>query len=28
LRTMNEAPWEGFHKVVEDLMGTYDIPAR
>jgi len=23
-----EAPWEGFHKVVDDLMGSYDIPRR
>ncbi len=23
-----EAPWEGFHKVVADLMATYDVPAR
>jgi len=21
-----EAPWEGFHKVVDDLMASYDIP--
>jgi 4-hydroxyphenylacetate 3-monooxygenase len=23
-----EAPWEGFHKVVADLMATYDVPAH
>jgi len=23
-----EAPWEGFHKVVDDLMESYDIPRR
>jgi len=23
-----EAPWERFHKVVEDLMASYDIPSR
>ena len=23
-----EAPWNDFHKVVDDLMGSYDIPAR
>jgi 4-hydroxyphenylacetate 3-monooxygenase len=23
-----EAPWEGFHKVVNDLMATYDVPAN
>jgi 4-hydroxyphenylacetate 3-monooxygenase len=22
-----EAPWEGFHKVVDDLMSSYDLPA-
>jgi 4-hydroxyphenylacetate 3-monooxygenase len=26
--SFREAPWEGFHKVVDDLMGTYDVPAR
>ncbi len=26
--SFREAPWEGFHKVVDELMGTYDIPAR
>jgi 4-hydroxyphenylacetate 3-monooxygenase len=25
--SFREAPWEGFHKVVDDLMGTYDVPA-
>jgi 4-hydroxyphenylacetate 3-monooxygenase len=23
-----EAPWDGFHKVVSDLMSSYDVPAR
>jgi 4-hydroxyphenylacetate 3-monooxygenase len=23
-----EAPWEHFHKVVDDLMGSYDIPTQ
>jgi 4-hydroxyphenylacetate 3-monooxygenase len=23
-----EAPWEGFHKVVSDLMAAYDVPSR
>jgi 4-hydroxyphenylacetate 3-monooxygenase len=23
-----EAPWEGFHKVVADLMAGYDVPSR
>jgi 4-hydroxyphenylacetate 3-monooxygenase len=23
-----EAPWEHFHKVVDDLMGSYDIPTH
>jgi 4-hydroxyphenylacetate 3-monooxygenase len=23
-----EAPWDGFHKVVDDLMASYDIPAH
>jgi 4-hydroxyphenylacetate 3-monooxygenase len=22
-----EAPWEGFHKVVDDLMASYDLPS-
>jgi 4-hydroxyphenylacetate 3-monooxygenase len=22
-----EAPWEHFHKVVDDLMASYDVPA-
>jgi len=26
--SFREAPWEGFHKVVDDLMGTYEVPAR
>jgi 4-hydroxyphenylacetate 3-monooxygenase len=26
--SFREAPWEGFHKVVDDLMASYDIPAR
>lgn len=26
--SFREAPWEGFHKVVDDLMGTYDVPTR
>ena len=26
--SFREAPWEGFHKVVDDLMGSYGIPAR
>jgi 4-hydroxyphenylacetate 3-monooxygenase len=26
--SFREAPWEGFHKVVDDLMGGYDVPAR
>jgi 4-hydroxyphenylacetate 3-monooxygenase len=26
--SFREAPWEGFHKVVDDLMGTYDVPAH
>jgi 4-hydroxyphenylacetate 3-monooxygenase len=26
--SFREAPWEGFHKVVDDLMGSYDVPAR
>jgi 4-hydroxyphenylacetate 3-monooxygenase len=26
--SFREAPWEGFHKVVDDLMGSYDIPRR
>jgi 4-hydroxyphenylacetate 3-monooxygenase len=26
--SFREAPWEGFHKVVDDLMATYDVPAR
>jgi len=25
--SFREAPWEGFHKVVDDLMGSYDVPA-
>jgi hypothetical protein len=23
-----EAPWAGYHKVVDDLMASYDIPAH
>jgi 4-hydroxyphenylacetate 3-monooxygenase len=23
-----EAPWEGFHKVVDELMSTYDVPGK
>jgi 4-hydroxyphenylacetate 3-monooxygenase len=23
-----EAPWTGYHRVVEDLMATYDVPAN
>jgi len=26
--SFREAPWEGFHKVVDDLMGSYDVPTR
>jgi 4-hydroxyphenylacetate 3-monooxygenase len=26
--SFREAPWGGFHKVVDDLMGTYDVPGR
>jgi len=26
--SFREAPWEGFHKVVDDLMATYEVPAR
>jgi len=26
--SFREAPWDGFHKVVDDLMAGYDIPAR
>jgi 4-hydroxyphenylacetate 3-monooxygenase len=25
--SFREAPWAGYHKVVDDLMATYDIPA-
>jgi hypothetical protein len=23
-----EAPWAHFHKVVEDLMASYDVPSQ
>jgi len=26
--SFREAPWDGFHKVVDDLMASYGIPAR
>jgi 4-hydroxyphenylacetate 3-monooxygenase len=26
--SFREAPWEGYHKVVDDLMASYGIPAR
>jgi 4-hydroxyphenylacetate 3-monooxygenase len=26
--SFREAPWNGYHKVVDDLMASYDIPAR
>jgi 4-hydroxyphenylacetate 3-monooxygenase len=26
--SFREAPWEGYHKVVDDLMASYDLPAR
>ena len=26
--SFREAPWEGFHKVVDDLMGSYDVPPH
>jgi 4-hydroxyphenylacetate 3-monooxygenase len=26
--SFREAPWEGYHKVVDDLMGTYGIPTH
>ena len=26
--SFREAPWAGFHKVVDDLMATYDVPAK
>jgi 4-hydroxyphenylacetate 3-monooxygenase len=25
--SFREAPWEGFHRVVDDLMSTYEVPA-
>jgi 4-hydroxyphenylacetate 3-monooxygenase len=26
--SFREAPWAGFHKVVDDLMATYDVPKK
>jgi 4-hydroxyphenylacetate 3-monooxygenase len=26
--SFREAPWEGFHSVVDKLMGSYDVPAH
>ncbi|HWM42284.1 MAG TPA: 4-hydroxyphenylacetate 3-hydroxylase N-terminal domain-containing protein [Burkholderiales bacterium] len=26
--SFREAPWEGFHRVVDDLMGSYDVPTH
>jgi hypothetical protein len=25
--SFREAPWAGYHKVVDDLMAGYDVPA-